>query len=137
MNLKKLPKHIRVFGNTEWRGKCATEDSEVASFLVWLKHYHPNYAKVCTHIKNEGARTYGQARYDKSMGMSKGFADIVILSTPALAIEAKRKDHTKSKLSDEQIEHLSAVREMGGFACVALGLDGMKEAFQNYLILHG
>lgn len=137
MNLKKIPPTIPIYGDTSFRGRCPLEDSETASFVQWVKYQYPEYENITTHVKNEGKRGHWAARNDKSMGLTQGFADVIIASTPAFALEMKRQDHTKSKIGDGQIEHLLNVIHHGGFACFALNFDGAKQAFIDYLEFKG
>lgn len=72
---------------------------------------------------------------EKSEGMTTGAADIIIPGAPAFVCELKRRDHTKSAISDEQLAYLEAAKEAGAWVCIALGADAAWEAFHEYL--HG
>ncbi len=135
MNLKKLSEKVRIYGDTDYRGKCKHEDFEVASFMAWVRYNHPQYALLITHIKNEGKRSWGQARRDKGIGMVKGYADIICIGSPCLVLEMKRKDHTLSNLGSEQALHLNSASVAGAYTCVCLGEEPAKEAFQDWLLL--
>ena len=124
---------VPLFGNTSFRGACPVEDIEVINFMLWVKYQYPKYAPIATHVKNEGKRSHGQARRDKNLGLTKGFADVVILTTPPFVLEMKRRDHTKSKIDADQVKHLETVIENGGFACVALGFEAAKTAFLEHI----
>jgi len=133
MNLKKLT-NIEIYGDTSFRGDCPQEGAEQVTFFGWIRRQYPStYGKIAIHPRNEGKRSYAQARYQKADGLTAGAADIVIPCSPAFICELKRKDHTKSTISDEQIEYLQAAKELGAFVCVALSWSDAKEAFEFFL----
>lgn len=125
-----LPNAIKVYGDVKWRGDCPTETSEAVTFFSEIRK--TKFGGVTTHIKNEGIRRRGQANWDKAQGMVKGASDIFIPANPALLIELKRKDHTKSKLSPEQVAYLEAAQGLGAFVCVALGWESAMEAVREW-----
>ena len=135
MNLKKIPESIKVYGDTDYRGPTPLEDFESANFFNWVVYQHKKYRFLITHIKNEGKRTWGQAKVDKSIGLVKGFADFVVIGKPPLVLEMKRTNHTKSSTTDAQIQHLVAAHEQGAMACYALGFEAAKQAFNDWLEL--
>ena len=135
MNLKNLP--FRVYGELKYRGECDVEDIEQISFLNRLRKTYPDtYGRIAVHVKNEGLVRGGQfsamSRH-RAMGLVAGAPDIVIPGSPTCLIEMKRRDHTKSKLAQEQIDYLTAAQELGAFVCVALGAQAAWDAFQDYL----
>jgi hypothetical protein len=70
---------------------------------------------------------------EKSEGMTKGAADVIIVGNPAFVCEIKRQNHTKSQWQDGQQEFLHAAKKAGAFTCVALGADAAWGAFHAYL----
>ena len=135
MNLKKIPSCIPVYGDVDYRGPSPKEDFESANFFNWVVYQHKKYRFLITHVKNEGKRTWGQVRMDKVIGLTKGFADFVVIGNPTLLLEMKRTNHTKSSTTDEQIQHLLAEHEEGAIACYALGFEAAKQAFNDWLEL--
>lgn len=100
------------------------------TFFQWLRLQHPEYGAVAVHIKNEGARTQGQAYWQRAEGMVKGAADIIIPCSPPFVCEMKAGNGKPTK---EQIDYLESAEKLGAFVCVAYGFDGAKEAFEDYL----
>lgn len=129
----KFPEKIRVFGDVDYRGNCPKEDAEQAAFFCWLRATHPELGQIAFHTRNEGALTRGQVRRHKVEGMTSGVADIVIPGRPALAIELKRRDHTKSGISKDQIDWLTRAQRAGWVVCLALGADAAAEAVEEWL----
>ena len=65
--------------------------------------------------------------------MNTGASDIVIPVTQPICIEMKRRDHTLSTISDEQLQYLVAAHGAGAFAVVALGCKGAMEVIEAWL----
>ena len=65
--------------------------------------------------------------------MNTGASDIVIPVNPPICIEMKRRDHTKSTISDEQLDYLVAAQDAGAFAVVALGCKGAMEVIAGWI----
>jgi len=127
----KLPKTVSVYGDTSYRGECPKEAAEQITFINTIRAKYPDtWGKIATHIRNEGKRSVQQIDREKMEGMVTGASDIVVGS---FYCELKRKDHTKSKISEEQIEFLEVQIELGFFGCVALGWEGAMLAFEDYL----
>lgn len=117
-----------------YRGKCKKEQAEQIDVFAWLRFHHPALAAIAVHPKIEGKRTYGQAHFDKKDGsINKGASDIIIPCSPPFVCELKRADHTKSKWQEGQIDYLLGCEKLGAFVCVALGLEGFKQAIEEYL----
>lgn len=134
----KLPRNVPVFGDLEFRGRCPAEKTEQIAFFNWIRAAYPKtYGALAVHIRNEGLKTYSQARWQRVEGLTKGAADIIIPAGVAFVCELKRRDHTKSAISDDQVIYLEAAKEAGAFACVALGYEAAKEAFSEWRKLHG
>ncbi|AUR86568.1 hypothetical protein NVP1086O_55 [Vibrio phage 1.086.O._10N.222.51.F8] len=128
MNLTKIPKQIPVFGDISYRGKCPLETPEQISFLTLLRREFPELAEIAVHIRNEGKRSKRQGQQQKAEGMNTGASDIVIPCEPPILIELKRRDHTLSSTSKEQLKYLINAQKLGAFACYALGAVGAMEA---------
>lgn len=132
MNLKKIPSHIMVYGDVTFRGDCPLEVADQVSFLCMLRKEFPKLAGIAVHIRNEGKRTKRQGAQHKREGMNTGASDILIPCSPPILIELKRRDHTKSSISDKQIKYLVDSHELGSFACVAIGASGAMEAVREW-----
>jgi len=138
MNLTLITKHkIPIYGDLEFRGKCPHETPEQISFLSLLRREFPELAEIAVHIRNEGKRTKRQGNQHKMEGMNKGASDIVIPCKPPILIELKRRDHTLSSTSTEQLKYLVNSKKLGAFACYALGAAGAMEAVRAWHKLHG
>jgi hypothetical protein len=128
-----LPPDIPIWGNVEFRGKCPAEALEQVTFFARLRRSFPNsYGLLALHPRNEGMRTHLQAAKEKSEGMVTGATDIVIPARPAFVCELKRRDHTLSKLAQEQLAFLRAAKAAGAYTCIALGVDAAWEAFMDW-----
>ncbi len=123
--------NIRVYGDINYRGDCAKEDSELQTIVNQVRKRYPHI--LFTHIKNEGKRTKAQMDFDKSMGLLNGVSDLVFFGNPTLLIEVKRRDHTKSKWQPNQEQFLMAASSQGCFACVALGWEGAMQAVEDWI----
>ena len=129
----KFQNDILVYGDMNFRGDCKSESIEQISFVNWVRQT-TEYGDLIIHIRNEGKRSYLQATKHKIEGLCSGASDIIIPTVMPFVCELKRKDHTKSKWQDGQKEFLLRAKEQGAFACVALGNDGAKEAFEAWKI---
>ncbi len=130
----RFPEWLKVYGDTDFRGKCPPEWNEQVDGFAWMQYHHPELSALAVHPKNEGKRTWGQAARDKKDGsINKGASDCIIPGLVGFACEIKRADHTKSKWQEGQLDYLKACHDQGGFACVALGAEGFKLAITDYL----
>lgn len=130
----KFNSDIPIFGDTSYRGECPREVSEQANFYAWLKLYHSDYADLFIHPKSEGKRTPSQVNYDrKTGGIPTSMPDCMIIGRVPFCVELKRKDHTKSRWQEGQQEKLIRLADAGCFIGVALGCEGLKEAFLSWL----
>lgn len=131
----KIPTTIQLYGDPNWRGECASETVEQATFFNRLRAQYPKtYGAVALHIKNEGKRSFQQHNKMKAEGgFIAGASDIIIPGAPTFVCELKRKDHTKSAWQKGQVEYLEAAQSLGAFVCLALGHDGAWEAFQKWV----
>lgn len=136
MNLKQIPDYIPVFGDTEYRGECATETAELIGFFRMLEKDYPSLAAIATHIRNEGKRTKFQGYKQQQEGMNTGASDIIIPCSSPIVIELKRRNHTLSAISAKQVSYLSSAHYYGAFACVALGAMGAMEAVKAWHTAH-
>lgn len=134
--LSKLDKKIPIYGDIKHRDKKPpSEEAEQMTIFNWLRNNHPRFAKVATHVKNEGLKSAAECKKDAMNGLCKGFSDIAIVGHPAFFCELKKCDPTKSKISEDQEEFLLTSLELGAFACVALGHKGFIEAFNEWVVL--
>lgn len=127
----KISSEIKVYGDINYRGTCAKEDSEVQTIVNQVRKRYPHL--LFTHIKNEGKRTKAQMDFDKSMGLLGGVSDLVFFGNPMMVIEVKRKDHTLSKWQPYQQEFLIETQKQGVFSCVVLGWEAGIEAVEDWL----
>lgn len=131
----RFPSWIKVYGNRDFRGDCPQELAEQITFFQWLRLQHPELHRIAIHPRNEGKRTYQQARRQRLEGaLNVGASDVIIPAAPAFVCEIKRRDHTKSRWQKGQQEYLKAAQDAGAFVCVALGADAAIEALQEYLL---
>lgn len=137
MRLNDLPAGVLVFGDTLFRGKCPKEDMEQVTFFSRIRSRYPEtWGRLALHPRNEGLKANGQfstVQKHTAEGMTKGAADVIIPGRVAFVCEIKRRDHTQSAWKNGQIEYLGAAAEAGAFSCVALGVDGAWEAFEEWL----
>jgi hypothetical protein len=135
-----FPKGVFVYGNQYYRGQCSYEVKEQEAFFQWLRIQHPDFWRRSLHPNNEvyvskEAIKRGAMKRMKKQGLCIGAADIVILDGKKgpFICELKRMDHTKSSISDNQIEFLVSCMNAGIFTCVALGWEEAKRAFEKWL----
>jgi hypothetical protein len=130
----KIPDWLQVFGQMEYRDmQCPPESAEQVTFFARLRREYPDsYGLIAIHPRNEGKRHHAQVMLQKSEGMTAGAADIIIPGCPTFVCELKRRDPTKSRWQDGQLEYLEAAHKAGAFVCVAFGCDGAWEAFKQW-----
>lgn len=137
MRLSDIDKSIPIYGNVAFRGECPVESAEQMTFFNWIRREHPHtWGRLAFHPRNEGLKLKGQfaaVQRHAAEGMTAGVADIVIPGRVAFVCELKRRDITISDISQDQVDYLMAAKDAGAFACVALGVDGAREAFQKWL----
>ena len=135
----KIPQDIKVFGDMSFRGDCAKEDLELITFFNQLRIKYPKLAKVAIHPDNEGlvfGTGFNNHTRQKAKGaIRNGAADIIIVGCPSFVCEIKRKDHTKSRWQDGQLDFLQTSQELGAFVCVALGYEAALQALNDWLKL--
>jgi len=130
----KFPDDIAVYGDVDYRGDCPLEAIEQVTFFKRLRMRYPDtWGLIALHPRNEGKKGFRQVAKEKAEGMTKGASDVIIPASPSFVCEIKRRDHTKSKWQDKQLEYLNAAQEAGAFVCIALGADAAIDAFEDYL----
>ena len=137
MNLKELNPLIKVYGNTEFRGDCAKEDAELMTFFNELKRLYPDLARIAIHPDNEGlvigTGHLHHAKQKAKGAINKGAADIVLVGNPTFVCELKRRDHTKSRWQDGQLDFLEYSLKNCAFVCIALGYEAALEAVKDWI----
>ncbi|HMY00149.1 MAG TPA: hypothetical protein PKC44_10295 [Agitococcus sp.] len=133
----KIPPHIQVFGDVCFMGDCPTEDAELITFFNELAKLYPSLAKVAIHPDNEGlvlgSGHLHHARQKAKGAIKKGAADIIICGNPTFVCELKRRDHTKSRWQDGQLDFLEYGLKNGAFVCIALGYESALEAVKDWI----
>lgn len=138
MNIKQVHgAGLVVYGDPDWRGKCPLEAAEAVSLFCQLRAEFPELAKVATHIRNEGKRTKRQGFQHQQEGMNTGASDVIIPVCPPIVMEMKRRDHTLSSISKEQVDYLVAAASGGAFTGVALGAAGAMKMVRAWAYKHG
>lgn len=127
----KFPQWLKVYGDTDFRGKCPLEVAEQMTFFNAVRK--TEYGAIATHIRNEGKRT--NALRERMEGMTPGASDIIIPARIPLVLEMKRRDHTLCHWQKGQLDYLQAAQDAGAFACVALGFDAAMEAFNEWTLI--
>lgn len=131
-----LPKWLPVYGDTIYRGKCPREIVEQINFISWLQKELPEYYRLTFHPKIEGRRSHAQSMIDQKTGsMKKGVSDIICVGFPMLVMEIKRADQKQSSWKDGQLQFLEESKNAGAFVCLALGAEGAKAAFDDWVEL--
>lgn len=138
MRLSDVTKHgVRVYGDTSYRGPCAQEGLEQATFFSKLRRSYPDtLGALAIHPRNEQQLRGGQFRAlakQKAEGMTPGASDIIIPGGVSFVCELKRKDHTQSRWQDGQREYLIAAQGAGAWVCIALGWEAAWEGVQEWL----
>lgn len=130
-----FPKGIHIYGDKNFRGKCPLEKHEAQTFFALLRNVYPSIGLIATHQRNEVKLAGGwrQANAWKREGMVTGAADIFIPGMPSFVCEMKRKDHSKSEITEAQVDYLMACKAQGSFTCIALGADAALQAVQRWM----
>ena len=116
-----------------YRGDCPKEELDQSAFVDYLRKLYPKtYGAVVVHVANEGRRSYAQSNRAKKLGLTVGASDILIPGVVSFVCELKRKDRTKSRVSESQMDYLIAAHKLGSFACLCYGYDAAVEAFNDY-----
>lgn len=132
-----IPDNITIAGG-DYTGACNSEDSDLISFVSWLKFNYPQLNNLIYHIPNESMKPVQGIVMDKKKGMLDGAPDICIATVPAVYIEMKRRCVKKSLSSkksrqhfDRQLQVLSAMATVGNKCFVAFGLDAAKNIIKE------
>ena len=137
MRLSKLPDSIVINGDMTFRGKCPNESAEQVTFFNWIRREYPEtWGRLAFHPRNEGlkkANQFAAVQRHAAEGMTPGAPDVIIPARIAFVCELKRRDHTQSDVSQDQMDYLTAAHAAGAFACVALGVNAAREAFAEWL----
>lgn len=133
----KIPPGIKIYGDTSFRDKkCRKEEAEQKEYFGWLKEKRPSLYAIAIHPKNEGKRTPQQIARDRANGsLNTGASDIIIPAILPFLCEVKRKDHTLSSISGDQMDYLMAADRAGAFVCIALGCAAAIEATLEWEVL--
>jgi len=127
----------RTYGGT-YRGECRSETCEQIDCMGWLEHNHPERFALCFHTPNETKASAQYMQKRQKMGVKPGVPDVIDLAGPVPGLfELKRLDRAKSKLSNEQRDFLTAADARGHFTAVCYGFSAFKEAYAEFLRLHG
>jgi len=129
----KLPDWLPVFGDMDYReDKPPSEALEQVTFFGVLRREYPDLASAAVHIRNEGKRSHRETLKQKAEGLNTGASDIIIPGNPSFVCEMKRIDHTKSKISQDQLDYLLSAKDNGSFICVALGYKAALQAVEEW-----
>ena len=130
----KTPHWLPVFGDLPKATTNPAEDYVLSSLISRIRASYPDtYGLVAFHVKNESKRTQGQIKADKIKGLTKGVSDLIVIGNPTLCMEIK-KDNS-CRFESGQLEFLQQAQKGGAFACLAIGYDGAKAAFEYWLSL--
>lgn len=131
-----IPKWLPVYGDLGYRGKCPKELIDQINFISWLQNELPEYHRLTFHPKTEGRRSHAQSMIDKKSGaMKKGVSDIICVGYPMLVMEIKRSNSKLSTWRDGQLKFLEESKNAGAFVCLALGFEGAKAAFADWVAM--
>ena len=134
----KIPPHIKTYGNMDFRGECPKEDAELITFFNQLKLHYPDLYNIAIHPDNErlisGTGFNAQSRQKAKGAIKKGAADIIICGNPTFVCELKRRDHTKCRWQDGQLEFLESSKKQGACVCVALGYEAALNAVNDWVL---
>jgi hypothetical protein len=130
----KLPPDLKIYGDTAHRDpNCRKEWVEQKEWFGLLKERRPQYYAVAVHPKNEGKRNGKQSAQDSEQGsLNAGASDILIPAGLSFVCEVKRIDHTMSSISADQLRYLRGARDLGSFACIALGSNAAWQALLDW-----
>lgn len=105
-------------------GACSPpEETEQRAIAAWLDRLRLTW----WHTPN-GARSIGEGRKLASMGVRAGVPDIIVVGSPMVAIEVKRR--SGGTLSAEQHAMLTALMAAGWRVYVCPGLDDALDALR-------
>lgn len=113
--------------------KSRKEYLEQIDFVNWARYQCPILETLLFAPMNEGDAKPQYRSKMKSMGLTSGVSDCILLCNGVGAIEMKRSRKRDSSISKEQVEFILGVESRGGFGAVAYGADAAKEALKDYL----
>lgn len=131
----RIPKDIPVYGDLNYRDKKGNKNEacEQIDVVSWLKVNDPEMHSLFIHPKNEGNRTGNQVTFERKMGsLTTGASDAIIPTIVPFVGELKQQDHTNSSISKDQLNYLRTAQKHGAFACIMLGLEGFKLAYNDW-----
>ena len=116
---------FKVF-DSGYRGNCVKENAEQKQVFAWLKVNYPEV--IAFSVPNENQHRMVQ------YGVISGVPDIIVLYKGHTGFfEMKRKDKTKSRLSQKQTCMLEKLAEHGYYSCVCYGYEQFKIAFEDFM----
>lgn len=133
--MKQLDSGIYIF-DSGYRGPCPKEEIDQMAYGLWMGYRFPDVNFF--HVPNETGTKSGVQFVLKrqKMGVKNGVHDNLILtpgiSWPYGVLELKRRDRTKSKVSQNQWDFGDKAVRDGGFAAIAYGVDELKKATLYY-----
>jgi len=132
-----IPDNVAIFGG-DYAGACNSEDSDLISFVSWLKFNYPHLVDLCYHIPNESMKPVHGIVMDKKKGVLDGAPDFCIALVPAIYIEMKRRCVKQSLCNSKSRQHfsrqlqvLSDMASAGNRCFVAFGLDAAKQIIKE------
>lgn len=87
------------------------------------------------HVPNGGYRKPVEAAIMKGLGVRPGVPDVMVIHMGCIyALELKAED---GKPTESQLEAVESIRNAGGFAAIAYGLDRALRCLEAWGILRG
>jgi len=83
-----IPDNVTVYGG-DYFGECNSEDSDLISFVSWIKFNYPYLANLVYHIPNEAMKPVQGIVTDKKKGVLNGAPDVYRLSSCRLHRDEK------------------------------------------------
>lgn len=113
--------------------KSRKEYLEQIDFVNWARYKYTVLESLLFAPMNEGDAKPQYRSKMKSMGLTSGVSDCILLCNGVGAIELKRSRKRDSSVSKEQVKFTLGVESAGGFSVVAYGALAAKEALKDYL----
>lgn len=113
-----------------------TEEEEQKTVISWCRIQESRWPelRLIYHVPNEGKRSKTTAAAEKAMGLRAGVSDLCLPVPRAwfhgLYVEMKALD---GKVTKEQEEFLSAVREQGYCCCACWGANAAIWLIERYM----
>lgn len=113
-----------------------TEEEEQKTVISWCRIQESRWPelRLIYHVPNEGKRSKTTAAAEKAMGLRAGVSDLCLPVPRAwfhgLYVEMKALD---GKVTKEQEEFLTAVREQGYCCCACWGADAAIWLIERYM----